>query len=144
VRRLTLLLVVLAACSRAVSSSGGSATTGAAAPRLAVEQFLAAVRAQDLQAMSVAWGNEKGPGRDQFDRTELEKRLIVMQSCTDHEKFRIVSEAPGDAGQRIFRVELTKGPVTATPRVWATRGPSERWYVSNLDMDAVTQICRQG
>ena len=36
--------------------SAGTSAAGAASPRLALETFLAAVRAQDLQAMSSVWG----------------------------------------------------------------------------------------
>jgi len=50
-----------------------------------VDQFLAAVKAQDLQAMSVVWGTSKGPARDQLERSELEKREIIMQGCYDHD-----------------------------------------------------------
>ena len=53
--------------------------TGAATPKGAVSDFLNAVNAQDIQAMSVIFGTSKGPSRDNMDRTELEKRLIILQ-----------------------------------------------------------------
>ncbi len=116
---------------------------GAAAPRQAVERFLGAAKSQDLQEMAIAWGTEKGPARDQFERTELEKRLIVMQGCYDSDRHRIVDENPGDGGKRVLRVELTKGSVTKTPRFTTVKGPSDRWYVEDADFAAVTALCRR-
>ena len=108
-----------------------------------MERFLGAAKSQDLQEMAIAWGTARGPARDQFDRTELEKRLIVMQGCYDSEKHRIIDEQPGDNGKRVLRVELTKGTVTKTPRFTTVKGPSERWYVEDADFAAVTALCKR-
>ena len=139
-KRWLVVALALAACR---NPAPGTSLTGAPAPRLAVEQFLGAVRAQDLQAMSVVWGTKDGPARDQIERTELEKREIIMQGCFDHDRFRILDESPGPSGTRIFRVEITKGDVTRTPRFTTVRGPSERWYVEDAEIAAVRDICRQ-
>ena len=152
-RTILLLSLAVAACKSGSGSGGGSAPTpaapapanlpGAAAPRQAVERFLGAAKAQDLQELSIAWGTSKGPARDQFERTELEKRLIVMQGCYDAEKHRIIDEQPGDNGKRILRVELTKGTVTKTPRFTTVKGPSDRWYVEDADFATVTALCKR-
>ena len=150
-KRTILLLLAITACrssspSSAPSPSGSVAPVanlpGAAAPRQAVERFLGAAKSQDLQEMAIAWGTEKGPARDQFERTELEKRLIVMQGCYDGDRHRILDENPGENGKRVLRVELTKGAVTKTPRFTTVKGPSERWYVEDADFPAVTSLCR--
>ena len=83
------------------------------------------------------------PARDQFDRSELEKRLIVMQGCYDSDKHRIVDETPGDNGKRVLRVEITKGTVTKTPRFTTVKGPSDRWYVEDADFAAVSALCKR-
>src|ERR687885_2406127 len=55
--------------ARPTTSTGAVATAprgsrvGADSPRDAVEDFLKAVRAQDLQAMAAVWGTQKGPAR---------------------------------------------------------------------------------
>jgi hypothetical protein len=149
VKRTILLMLAVVACrsgsgGASPSSSGAPAPAnlpGAAAPRQAVERFLGAAKAQDLQEMSIAWGTAKGPARDQFERSELDKRLIVMQACYDSDKHRIVDEQPADNGKRVFRVELTKGSVTKTPRFTTVKGPSDRWYVEDADFAAVTALC---
>lgn len=141
-----LLVLAAVACRSASPPPSGSAAAsnlpGAAGPRQAVERFLGAANNQDLQEMAIAWGTAKGPARDQFERTELEKRLIVMQTCYDTDKHRIVDEVPADNGKRILRVELTKGAVTKTPRFTTVKGPSDRWYVEDADFAAVTALCR--
>jgi hypothetical protein len=151
VKRTILLLLAITACrssspSSAPSPSGAAAPAanlpGAAAPRQAVDRFLGAAKSQDLQEMAIAWGTEKGPARDQFERTELEKRLIVMQGCYDGDRYRILDENPGENGKRVLRVELTKGSVTKTPRFTTVKGPSDRWYVEDADFAAVTSLCR--
>jgi hypothetical protein len=148
-RTMLLLALTVAACrsgsGSAASSSSGAASNlpGAAAPRQAVERFLGAAKSQDLQELSIAWGTSKGPARDQFERTELEKRLIVMQGCYDSDKHRIIDEQPGDNGKRILRVELTKGVLTKTPRFTTVKGPSDRWYVEDADFGAVTALCKR-
>jgi hypothetical protein len=150
VKRTILLLVLAAAACRSGSSAAPSSSSapaanlpGAAAPRQAVERFLGAAKSQDLQELSIAWGTSKGPARDQFERSELEKRLIVMQGCYDVEKHRIIDEQAGDNGKRVLRVELTKGAITKTPRFTTVKGPSDRWYVEDADFGAVTSLCKR-
>ena len=147
-RSILLFLLAVVACKSGSTSSPVSGAPspnlpGAAAPRQAVERFLGAAKSQDLQEMSIAWGTSKGPARDQFERTELEKRLIVMQGCYDTDKHRILDEQPADNGKRVLRVELTKGAVTKTPRFTTVKGPSDRWYVEDADFAAVTALCKR-
>lgn len=137
-----LLVLTLAGCQPpAASGRGGSQLTGAVTPQLAVEQFLNAARAQDLQAMSVVWGTANGPARDRMDRTELEKREVILQCYFTSDRFRILNGMPAQDGRQAFRVELTRGARTRTPTIYTVRGPSSRWYVENLDMAAVRDFC---
>jgi hypothetical protein len=141
VRKLVLALLVFAACRTSATPKGPM--PGAPAPRAAVESFLSAVRAQDLQAMSAVWGSTKGPARDIIDdRAELEKRELVMQCYLNHDRFRILGDVPGDNGGRVFRVELTKGNLTRATTFTTVPGPSERWYVLEADLNPVKDLCR--
>lgn len=143
-------LVALAGCggskapaTTAPTPAGGVSTTGAVAPRTAVEQFMAAVKAQDLQAMSVVWGTSKGPARDQLEREDLEKREIIMQGCYDHDAFKILDEGPAPDGERLVRVEVTRGKKTATPSFMVVKGPSNRWYVRDAGITAMKEFCNR-
>jgi hypothetical protein len=116
-------------------------STGAAAPRLAVEQFLKGAKATDIQAMSNVFGTKAGPARETMDRTELEKRQVILACFFTHDSYRILSEDPGIGGQRDIRVELKKGKVTRQPTFYVIQGPSQRWYVSNMEIAAVRDFC---
>ncbi len=139
-KRAVALLVLVAVGCRAPAPGG--VQTGADRPRRAVELFLAAVNQQDIQAMSVVWGTEKGPARDQLPRQELERREIIMQQCFAHDRYRVIDELPGEGGSRMLRVEITRGSVMRTPQFVTVKGPSDRWYVSDADIAAVRDLCR--
>lgn len=162
-KKTLLALFLLTACSRAAtttttstgpvsSSTPGTSVppravnlaSGASSPVAAVEQFLLAVHAQDIQAMSVLFGTNRGPARDNMNSDELEKRLIILQCYFNHDKFRILGESPGEAGHRVVATELTRGSVVRNPRFYAIRGPSNRYYVDNMEIAAVRDFCRSG
>jgi hypothetical protein len=162
VKKTLLALLLLAACSRASTTT--STTTGpigaeapppatapsanpniagGATPRAAVEQFLNAVRAQDIQAMSVNFGTSRGPSRDNMARDELEKRLIILQCYFNHDKFRILRELPGENNHRVIVVELTRGTITRSPSFYTIAGPGGRFFVDNMEIAAVRDFCRR-
>jgi hypothetical protein len=116
--------------------------TGAATPRDAVEQFLTAVHAQDIQGMGAIFGTSRGPARENMDRDELEKRLIILQCYFNHDKFRILGDAPGEAGHRVVSTELTRGTNVRTPKFYTVEGPSRRYYIDNMEIAAVRDFCR--
>ena len=152
-KKLLLVLLALSACARATTTTtagaGGARTTtgpqlvGASTPHMAVEQFLTAVRAQDLQAMSVVFGTSRGPSRDNMDREELDKRLIILQCYFNHDKSRMVAESPGEGGHRVFTMELTRGRLVRSPRFYTIQGPGDRWFVDNMEIAAVREFCAE-
>jgi hypothetical protein len=103
--------------------------------------FLNAVAAQDLQAMSVVWGTEKGAARDNLDRDELDRRLIIIQGCYRHDTFTIADENAGPNGHRMVRVAITRGRETRTPNFDLVQGPSQRWYVLDADFNSMRSMC---
>ncbi len=140
-RTVVALMLVLGACS-----SGGSATpagvAGAVGPKQAAEQFLASIRSEDVQATSIIWGSSKGPARELIrDRTELEKRILVMQCNINHDSYRIVSDVPGEGTKRNLKVELRRGPLTATTAMVAVQGPNQRWFIENTDLAPLRGFC---
>jgi hypothetical protein len=157
VKKSLLALFLLAACAPKVTKttstepvgatapepSHTSNVTGGSTPRSAVTQFLNAVKAQDIQAMSVLFGTNKGPSRDNMNRDELEKRLVILQCYFNHDKFRILSETPGDGGHRVIEVELSRDENLRTPNFYAIQGPGGRWFVDNMEIAAVRDFCRK-
>jgi hypothetical protein len=162
VKKSVLALLMLAACGPATTTtttktgpigappapvvtppkSTNSGMTGAATPRDAVSEFLTAVHAQDIQAMGAIFGTSRGPSRDNMDRNELEKRLIILQCYFDHDKFRIVGDTPGENGHRVVATELTRGTNIRTPSFWVVQGPGNRFYIDNMEIAAVRDFCR--
>ena len=145
-RKLVALLLFLGACKTTTPTpapAGPSAgTTGTTTSEAAVTSFLGAVKAGDLQAMSLVWGTEKGPASAQMDRAELEKREIIMQCFFNHDQARIVSRLPSESTSEVYVVELKKGTLTRTPKMTTVRGPQGRWYLSDAEIDAVRDFCR--
>jgi hypothetical protein len=143
VKKWLVLLVAALACrtGRPAPVSPSGQLTGAPNARRAVEEFLVAVKAQDLQAMAVEWGTDKGPARDQLERSELEKRLIIMQTCYEHDRFQVLDESPGQLGERLVRVEIVRGTRAKRPSFTAVEGPGKRWYVKDADFVTMQDMC---
>jgi len=144
-KKLLLAFVVAGAvaCHTAppATTSGVDNTPGAKTSIAAVDRFFAAVHAQDLQAMSLVWGTSKGAARDNMDRTELEKREVILQCYFNSDTFRVTGESPISDIRRMVRVELQRGGRTRTPVVYTVMGPGGRWFVENLDIAAVKDFC---
>lgn len=139
-------LLAGAACqSRTVevpAPSPVNAPAAASGPRPALEAFLSAIRAQDLQALAVAWGDKAGPVRDTkvFTREEMEQRELILIRCFKHDRARVLGESPAAGGERKFEVELARGTVTRVADFFTVAGP-DRWYVRSANMDAVKDLC---
>ena len=139
------LLAGVACQSRTVESPAPSPVTVPATvsgPRPALDAFLSAIRAQDLQALSVAWGDKVGPVRDTkvFTREEMEQRELILIRCFKHDRARVLGESPAAGGERRFEVELVRGTVTRVADFLTVQGP-DRWYVRTANMDAVKDLC---
>jgi len=134
-----LLLTACATGTQTVAKSGQ--LTGGATAQLAVDQFLRAVNAKDIQAMGTVFGTKDGPARETMDRTELEKRLIILQCYFQHDTARTLGEAAGAGGHREVRVELRKGNLNRQSTFYTIQGPGKRWYVDNMDIAAVRDFC---
>ena len=114
----------------------------AAGPRPALDAFLAAIRAQDLQALAIAWGDKNGPVRDSkvFSRQEMEQRELILIRCFKHDRARVLNETPAADNERAFQVELVRGTVTRVTDFFTAKGP-DRWYVRSGDMASVKDLC---
>lgn len=145
VSSMTAVLLFLAACAAPIANPGPAPSTndglGALAPRLAADAFLEAVRTEDLQAIGATWGTSRGPARETIERTELEKRAIILQCYLQHDSYRVLGEVPGEAGRRVVRVEITRGTQKRQPSLHTVQGPRGRWYVENVDLAAVRDFC---
>ena len=143
-KRIALLLVLVAACKTVAVRD--PAMTGAATARATVDRFLAAAKAQDMQALGANFGDEKGPARDRESREVTERRMIIMLQCMRHDKAVIGEPARGEGGRELFSIEFTQGSNRATVLFTTVRGPSDRWYVEKFDIVTLQNkgFCNKG
>ena len=91
--------------------------------------------------MSTVFGTRKGSARETMDRTELEKREVILACYFAHDSARILGESAGLQGHRDVRVELKKGGLTRQTTFFTIKGPGDRWYVDNMDIASVRDFC---
>ena len=139
------LLLVVAGCRRqttvVTSVTPVSGATGGATPREALQSFLAAAKAQDLQAMSLVWGTKEGPAASTMERATLEQREVILTCYLKHDSYRITSDSPAAADERVMAVEMTFKGLTRSSNFYVTPGPSSRWYVRSFEADALRDFC---
>ncbi len=118
-------------------------TAGAASALQSVEVFMKAVKAQDLQTMSAVWGTSRGPAREQMDREQLEKRLIIIQCKLDHDNWSFAEDRPRlmTGGKQDFRVRLKQRQAEAVTSFTTILGPENRWFVEIVDMEPLRDFC---
>lgn len=148
----------LSACTRTIQSTEtsipGAATpsvradapdaVGAVTGKAAVEGFLKAVKAQDLQTMSAVWGTTKGAARDQMKREDLEKRLIIMQCTLTHDRWAFLEDRPRlqTGGRQEFQIELFQAQRSAKTSILTVTGPGGRWFVEDINLLPLKEFCR--
>lgn len=141
-RRLGIAVLVLSVAvgCRAVAVPTGA--TGAASATEAIVAFISAAKAQDLQAISAVWGNDKALTRDLVDRQELERRLLIINCHLRHDESRIGAPQMGESGRVLMNVELVKGGLRATVPFTAVKNTrNDRWYVEDLDLRPARALC---
>ena len=115
---------------------------GAPAPRVAIDGFLAAIALQDIQALSGIWGDKNGPVRDSkvFPRADMEQRSLYLMRCLKHDRYRILGESPAADAERVFSIELVRGTTTRVTDFFTARS-GDRWYVRDVRMEPVRELC---
>ena len=152
-KKLIALSLLLVACHKAPSSgpTPENGPLGAADPKSAVGAFIAAINAQDLQAMSAVWGDADGSIRNQIGADELMKREVViiqMLKCV-RKDFTVISNSVAGTNQRAMVVDLNFNPPPAgrasvtrsTSFVVASDKKTGRWFVSSIEPNKINDIC---
>jgi len=141
-RSIALLAITLTVACGPGGSQGSMAPTD---PHAAVGEFLDAVKANDLGALSDRWGTGGGPASRSMDRDELRKRLTVIQIYLRHDSFEFVAGnelgiASAD-GSRLVQVQMVRsGCVAVVPfRVVPWQG---RWLVTDIDLAPIGNPAR--
>lgn len=116
--------------------------TGAATPRAAVDQFMLAIRAQDIQSLSMVWGNEKGPARDQYAIEEINMRRQLMLCYFSHDSYTISGSTAVSKEKSVILADIKKGTMVRTAEFVVEKGPSDRWYASVIDIIPLKDLCQ--
>ena len=136
-----MLLLVAAACGGGQAALGSGVVVGAVGAREAIDAFLATVKKKDIQAMSLVWGTQNGPVREQMERNQMEKRELLLVCYLKHDSFRVVDDSRGENGRIVFKVELTQGQLKRATNFTAVKGPNERWFLEDVDITLMQDFC---
>ncbi len=143
---IVLLLVFVAGCRQrqvVVGTAPSANDPGGATAVDALSKFMAAAKAQDLQAFANVWGTTAGPARSTIAQAELEQRSIILLCYLKHDSYRVVSESPATNNERVFSVETKFRDLTRSANFFATPGPANRWYVKNFEIEKLTDVCQR-
>lgn len=106
----------------------------------AVTQFLAAVKANDLERMGRLWGSERGPAASYMKAEELKKRVSVLQIYLAHDSYRVLDGPQPVAGkdnQRTYRVELQRRECNVTTSMDIVRANNGGWLVYDVHLESL-------
>jgi len=111
-----------------------------ASPQATVDQFLAAVNADDLRRMSQLFGDERGPvavtQRDASKR-ELQMQILQRLLVSDSVHKFGTEQVPGYTTRRLLRLELFRGNRSRAVPVTVAEQRAGGWLVMKLDVDAL-------
>jgi hypothetical protein len=102
---------------------------------------MTAAKAEDLQALAAVWGDATGSVRDRWPRQEVEMRAVYLVKCLRHDKYTVLSDASAGTGKRVINVQVSAGRLTRSTKFTVTQGPQSRWYVENLELAPLDDIC---
>lgn len=112
------------------------------APSLVVERFLAAVNADEWEAMGRLFGTQDGPFGDRNSREDVELRMNAIALILKHEDFEIGSQrrVPGRERTTIrVGVDLTvRGEVIQDVPFLVVQSESGSWLIEEIDLVKVT------
>ncbi|MEX2583755.1 MAG: hypothetical protein WD766_10805 [Gemmatimonadota bacterium] len=133
------LLLVLTACGAGLQPPSG--IPGAPAAPVAVERFLQLAADRDYAGMGWYFGTSEGPVMQRDPVSQVERRMYGLASLLENDSFIVGNglPVPGRTGEAIrFNVILTRRGRTLAVPFTTVRGPDERWYVEQLDVEAIT------
>ena len=138
-------VLLLAACVSRVegpaASPGSTPTDPMVAGALVIEQFLRAVNANDIDAMSRLFGTKQGPVARQWTRQQIEDQLFLLANVLEHENYDILRTeiVPGrrdEAATLIVRMTVNGRQVEVPyTLVWSD---DRTWLIENIDLTKVT------
>jgi hypothetical protein len=134
-------LVLLAGCGGRLSPPAEG--PGGLSAAVAVDRFLQLAANRDYVQMGWVFGNENGPIIREYPRPEVEQRMYAIATVLQHDSFVVGpgSPVPGRIGAaEQFTVKIYSGASEFDVPFVVVRGPGNRWFVEQVDLQAVTSI----
>ena len=114
---------------------------GAPAAPAAVERFLQLAADRDYVGMGWVFGTADGAVLERDPAPEVEQRMYAIASILQHDGFVVGNgtAVPGRVGEaQLFDVIMTRSTTTYRVPFTAVRGPGGRWFVEQVDVEAIT------
>ncbi len=131
-----LLLGAVAACGRPRPAGPPPPTS----PEATVDQFLAAVNADDLRRMAQLFGDEKGPVSETMRNAQLrEQRMAILQRLLLGDSARVTGSepVPGEPRRRLLHLALFReGAARAVPVTCYEQGAGG-WLIAKIDVNTL-------
>jgi hypothetical protein len=111
----------------------------------ALDQFLAAVKANDLNRMGQLWGNQDGPAVEWMTPDRLRMHLTGMQIYLNHTGYRVIEgpvAPPGNDKIRTFRVELQRSDCNHVQPIDLMQTKRGSWIVFDAHVEAAGNPAR--
>ena len=132
------LAIALLALTAACGGRRANMVPAPETPDQAVERFLTAVNATEIDQMADYWGDERGPESQtrRFPEAERRQRLQIMQRMLRSDNHMITGTDATDPSKRVITVAMTQGtrrfavPFTVVP----VRGGG--WLIREIGLDA--------
>ena len=134
------MLLLLAACGSGLRPPPGG--PGAPTAAATVERFLQLADAREYIAMAYVFGTERGPYVEQVDPDVAERQMYLFSCVLGGLGREVLGELPipGTLGRAMrFSVRLTQDDRSVTLPFRVVRGPDERWYLEQFDIEALTR-----
>ena len=135
------VLALLSACGGRVPPPENG--PGGPVASAAVERFLQLAGSKSYVQMGWVFGTAAGPVMRQWPLPEVEQRMYALATVLQHDSFVVGRESPvpGRAGAAVrFESQLLRQGRTFQVPVVAVRGPQGRWYVEQVDVQAITNV----
>jgi hypothetical protein len=135
--------VPTASAPAATTTSPAPATnvTGSSTAALAISEFMAAAKAQNLQAMGALWGSTTELVRERDAQADVEKRLLIMACHLKHDAYKVTTERPDLGGTRMFQLQLTYKDITRVSSFRVVPNQRGRWFVQEFELEPLQAIC---
>ncbi len=140
------LALTLAGCATQTVESGPPSAPAIGeldvAPALVVERFLAAVNADEWEAMGRLFGTREGPFGDRNSREDVELRMNAIALILKHEDFEVRSQRRVPGRERTtmrLGIDLTiRGQVIEDVPFLVVQSESGSWLIEEIDLVKVT------